>query len=150
VSVEEFLDLLTQHVPDRYAHNIRYFGLASPAGKHLFSSAVFTLLREEQKPRPKRLSFEAMSIKHFDFNPLLHSHGSACTGLAGKTLRSFQSSQHKAMIPLTSPLLGRTGIIRCAFLRHRTIPLNSFPYPTTRFLRRNGSRASLSYVEGEP
>ncbi|HET9281326.1 MAG TPA: transposase [Candidatus Angelobacter sp.] len=36
VSVEEFLELLTQHVPDRYAHNIRYFGLASPAMKHLF------------------------------------------------------------------------------------------------------------------
>ena len=75
VSVEEFLELLIQHVPDRYAHNIRYFGLASPAGKHLFSSAVFTLLGEEQKPRPKRLSFEAMSVKYFDFNPLLDSHG---------------------------------------------------------------------------
>jgi len=33
VSVEEFLELQIQHVPDRYAHNIRYFGLASPAGK---------------------------------------------------------------------------------------------------------------------
>jgi putative transposase len=75
VSVEEFLELLIQHVPDRYAHNIRYFGLASPAGKHLFSSAVFILLREEQKPRPKRLSFEAMSVKYFNFNPLLDSHG---------------------------------------------------------------------------
>lgn len=75
VSVEEFLELLIQHVPDRYAHTIRYFGLASPAGKHLFSSAVFTLLGEEQKPRPKRLSFEAMTVKYFDFNPLLDRHG---------------------------------------------------------------------------
>jgi hypothetical protein len=75
VSVEEFLGLLIQHVPDRYAHNIRYFGLASPAGKHLFSRAVFTLLAQEQKPRPKRLSFEAMSVKYFDFNPLLDNHG---------------------------------------------------------------------------
>jgi hypothetical protein len=57
------------------AHNIRYFGLASPGWKHQFSSIVFTLLGEEQKPRPKRLSFEAMSVKYFDFNPLLDRHG---------------------------------------------------------------------------
>jgi hypothetical protein len=75
VSVEEFLGLLIQHVPDRYAHNIRYFGLASPAGKHLFSSVIFNLLGEEQKPRPRRLSFELMSVKYFDLNPLLDSHG---------------------------------------------------------------------------
>jgi Putative transposase len=75
ISVEEYLELLIQHVPDQYAHAVRYFGLASPAGKHLFSSAIFALLREEQKPRPKRLSFEAMSVKYFDFNPLLDSHG---------------------------------------------------------------------------
>lgn len=29
VAVEEFLELPIRHVPDRYAHNIRYFGLAS-------------------------------------------------------------------------------------------------------------------------
>ena len=39
LSVEKFLELLIQHVPDRYAHNIRYFGLASPGGKRLSSSA---------------------------------------------------------------------------------------------------------------
>jgi Putative transposase len=75
VSVEEFLELLIQHVPERYTHAIRYFGLASPVGKHLFSSAVFVLLGQEQKPRPKRLSFEAMSVKYFDYNPLLDRHG---------------------------------------------------------------------------
>jgi Putative transposase len=75
VSVEEFLGLLIQHVPDKYAHAVRYFGLASPAGKHLFTSAVFALLGEEQKSRPKRLSFEAMSVKYFGSNPLLDSHG---------------------------------------------------------------------------
>jgi hypothetical protein len=71
LSVEKFLELLIQHVPDRYAHNIRYFGLASHGGKCLFSSAVFALRGEEQKPRPKRLSFEAMSVKYFGSNPLL-------------------------------------------------------------------------------
>ncbi|MGZ4840159.1 MAG: transposase [Candidatus Angelobacter sp.] len=75
VSVKEFLELLIQHVPDRYTHGIRYFGLTSPAGKSLFSSALFVLLRDEQKPRPKRLSFEAMSVKYFGSNPLLDSHG---------------------------------------------------------------------------
>jgi len=92
VSIEEFLELLIEHVPDRYAHNIRYFGLASPAGKHLFSSAVFTLLGEEQKPRPKRLSFEAMSVKYFDFNPFLDSHG--------------QRMRRVGRVPSTSSLAG--------------------------------------------
>ncbi|HYX52704.1 MAG TPA: transposase [Candidatus Limnocylindrales bacterium] len=75
VSVKEFLELLIQHVPDRYAHGIRYFGLTSPAGKFLFSSAMFAVLGEEQKLRPKRLSFEAMSLKCFGVNPILDSHG---------------------------------------------------------------------------
>jgi hypothetical protein len=75
VSAEEFLELLIQHVPEKNAHGIRYFGLASPAGKHLFSSAIFVLLGEEQKPRPKRLSYEAMSLKYSGANPLLDSCG---------------------------------------------------------------------------
>jgi hypothetical protein len=36
-------------------------------------SAVFTLLGEEQKSRPKRLTFEAMSVKYLGSNPLLDS-----------------------------------------------------------------------------
>jgi hypothetical protein len=75
VSAKEFLELLIQHVPNRYAHSIRYFGLTSPAGKSLFASALFVLLKDEQKPRPKRLSFEAMSVKYFGTNPILDSHG---------------------------------------------------------------------------
>ena len=57
VSIEEFLGLLIQHVPDRYVHGIRYFGLLSPAGKHQLSSAVFALLAQTQRPRPRRLSW---------------------------------------------------------------------------------------------
>jgi Putative transposase len=70
-----FLELLIQHVPDRYAHGVRYFGLASSGGKHLFSAALFALLGEDKKPRPRRLSFEAMSVKYLGSNPLLDSHG---------------------------------------------------------------------------
>jgi hypothetical protein len=36
VSVKEFLELLIQHVPDRYTHGVRYFGLESPAGNICF------------------------------------------------------------------------------------------------------------------
>jgi hypothetical protein len=75
VSRQTFLELLMQHVPDRYAHAVKYFGLASPRGKHLFSAAMFILLKEEQKPRPRRLSFEIMSLKYFGSNPLLDNHG---------------------------------------------------------------------------
>jgi hypothetical protein len=120
-SVEEFLELLIQHVPDKYAHAIRYFGLASPAGKHLFSSAIFALLGEEEKPRPKRLSFEAMSLKYFDSNPLLDSHGSVCAGLDGKA-RRFRSQRHSATIYLFEHSASipsqqiRNGMEQCTFL----------------------------------
>ncbi|HEY2234424.1 MAG TPA: transposase [Candidatus Angelobacter sp.] len=75
VSVNKFLGLLIQHVPERHAHCVRYFGLASPAGKHALSNGLFALLGQDRKPQPRRLSFEAMSLKYFDHNPLLDSRG---------------------------------------------------------------------------
>ena len=75
VSIEQFLALLIQHVPDRYVHGIRYFGLLSPAGKHQFASGIFALLGQAQRPRPKRLSWARMIERDFSYNPLHDSHG---------------------------------------------------------------------------
>jgi hypothetical protein len=78
------------------AHNIRYFGVASPAGKHQFSSAVFTLPGEEQKPRPKRLSFEAMSVKYLISNLSSTAMGSACEGWDGYPVHSLWLERHRS------------------------------------------------------
>jgi Putative transposase/Transposase zinc-binding domain len=75
VSVEEFLALLIQHIPDRYVHGIRYFGLLSPSGKHRLSDIVFSLLGQRQRPRPKRLPWAKAIERDFGYDPLIDSHG---------------------------------------------------------------------------
>ena len=40
----EFLATLADHVPDRYRHNVRYFGLLAPRAKSQTHDAVFALL----------------------------------------------------------------------------------------------------------
>jgi len=52
---EEFVATLAEHVPDRYQHAIRYFGLLSPGSKARTSAAVFALLGQQKQPRPRRL-----------------------------------------------------------------------------------------------
>lgn len=75
VSIEEFLELLIQHVPDRYVHGIRYFGLLSPSGKHRLLASVFTLVGQRQQPRPKRLLWAKAIERDFGYNPLIDSRG---------------------------------------------------------------------------
>jgi Putative transposase len=75
VSVEEFLALLIQHVPDRYVHGIRYFGLLSPFGKHRLSDTLFSLLGQTQRPRPKRLPWAKAIERDFGYDPLIDSQG---------------------------------------------------------------------------
>lgn len=86
VSVAEFLVLLAQHVPDRYANGIRYFGLSSPAGKHQLSTSVFALLQQPQRPRPKRLSWEKLTERDFGFNPLIDSRGQRMRWIGRKSV----------------------------------------------------------------
>ncbi|HWF04366.1 MAG TPA: transposase [Candidatus Angelobacter sp.] len=75
VSVEEFLALLTQHIPDRYVNGIHYFGLLSPRAKHQLSANVFALLGQEQKSRPKRLAWASSIERDFNYNPLIDRRG---------------------------------------------------------------------------
>jgi len=95
VSVEEFLALVIQHVPDRYVNGVRYFGLLSPAGKHRLATGLFALLGQVQRTRPKRLSFEAMSVKYFNSNPLLDSHGQRMRWVGRQAPGPFQLERHK-------------------------------------------------------
>jgi hypothetical protein len=74
-SVEEFVATLSEHVPDHYRHAIRYFGLLAPGSKHQTSAALFTLLGQEKRPRPSRLSWANSLRKHFGVDPLVDSGG---------------------------------------------------------------------------
>src|ERR1039457_1496852 len=52
---EEFVATLAEHVPNRYQHAIGYFGLLAPGSKARTSAALFLLLGQEKRPRPRRL-----------------------------------------------------------------------------------------------
>jgi hypothetical protein len=74
-SIEEFVTTLAEHVPDRYRHAIRYFGLLAPSSKGRTSAALFVLLGQEKRPRPQRLSWANSLRKHFGVDPLVDSGG---------------------------------------------------------------------------
>jgi hypothetical protein len=73
--IEKFVDALAAHVPDRYRHAMRYFGLLAPRTKHLTSAALFALLGQIRRPRPQRLGWANSLRKYFRVDPLVDSHG---------------------------------------------------------------------------
>jgi hypothetical protein len=72
---EEFVATLADHVPDRYRHAVRYFGLLAPGSKGRTSTAVFTLLGQQKRPRPRRLSWAFSMRRDFGVNPLIDRCG---------------------------------------------------------------------------
>ena len=76
-SNEEFVNILTQHVPDPGRHAMRYFGLLSPRCKEQLWAATFILLNEQRRPRPRRLPWRWLRVKTFGKDPLLDSAGQA-------------------------------------------------------------------------
>jgi hypothetical protein len=74
-SIEDFVSALAEHVPDRYQHAMRYFGLLAPRSKQQTSDAMFALIGQKKRPRPERLSWRKSLIKNFGRDPLLDSHG---------------------------------------------------------------------------
>jgi Putative transposase/Transposase zinc-binding domain len=74
-SIEEFIALLAEHVPDRYRNNIRYFGLLAPVTKSRTWAALFVLLGQERQPRPQRLSWRYSLRQCFGVDPLVDRNG---------------------------------------------------------------------------
>ena len=72
---EKFVRLLADHVPARYKHAIRYFGLLSPRSKARRSAALFAMLGQNKPPRPARVSWSELSIQTFGVDPLIDSNG---------------------------------------------------------------------------
>jgi hypothetical protein len=70
-----FVALLAEHVPDRYRHAIRYFGLVAPRSKHLATTAIFVLLGQKRRSRPHRPGWAFAIRRDFGRDPLIDSHG---------------------------------------------------------------------------
>src|SRR5207248_524501 len=74
-SPEDFIDRWSQHLPERYQHAVRSFGLLSPRSLSQTSAATFSVLGQTRRSRPRPLSW-AISIKRdFKWDPLLDSKG---------------------------------------------------------------------------
>jgi hypothetical protein len=68
---EEFIDRWAQHIPEHYQHAVRSFGLLSSRALGRTSAAIFAVLGQKQRPRPKPVPW-AVSIKRdFGKDPLL-------------------------------------------------------------------------------
>jgi hypothetical protein len=74
-SIEEFVVTLAEHVPDRYRHAMRYFGLLAPRSKGRTSAALFAILGQEKRRPLQRLSWANSLRKHFGLDPLVDSGG---------------------------------------------------------------------------
>jgi hypothetical protein len=74
-TLQEFVSNLAQHVPDRYSHSVRHFGLLSPRSKAKNLSAVFMLLGQTRHPAPRRLGWAFSIRRHFGVDPLADKHG---------------------------------------------------------------------------
>jgi hypothetical protein len=72
---EAFLKVMEQHVPQHYAHGVRYFGLLAPRTKHAIGAGVFALLRQKRRPKYRRLTWAESLRKHFGTDPRLDSCG---------------------------------------------------------------------------
>jgi hypothetical protein len=74
-SNDEFVAILKEQVPDRGRHAMRYFGLLAPRSKACTWAALFILLRQKQRPHPRRLSWRWLRRRTFGIDPLLDSFG---------------------------------------------------------------------------
>jgi len=70
-----FLATLADHIPDRYRHNIRYFGLLAPRVKGRTHDAVFAAVGQERLGKPRRVPWAASMKKSFGVDPLLDGDG---------------------------------------------------------------------------
>jgi hypothetical protein len=74
-SLQEFIDRWTQHIPEGYRHTVRSFGLFAPRALGKTSAAVFAILGQERKPRPKPLRWADSLKRDFGRDPLLDHTG---------------------------------------------------------------------------
>jgi Putative transposase/Transposase zinc-binding domain len=74
-SLEEFIDRWAQHIPEHYQHAVRSFGLFAPRSLAQTCAAIFAILGQERKPRPKRRPWADSIKRDFGHDPLLDDKG---------------------------------------------------------------------------
>jgi len=74
-SLEEFIARWAQHIPERYQHAVRAFGLFAPRVVGENSAAIFAILEQKGKPRPKPRRWADSRKRDFGEDPLLDSTG---------------------------------------------------------------------------
>jgi hypothetical protein len=74
-SFREFIEFWIQHLPGRYKHAMRYFGIFAPRAVSQTSAAIFALIGEPRRPKPKPLPWAASIKRDFGWDPLLDDAG---------------------------------------------------------------------------
>lgn len=75
VPKEKFIQMLADHVPDKYVHSVRYYGLLAPRSRSRVFAIMFKLLGQQRRAHPRRLSWEEMIKKYFGRNPAIDTGG---------------------------------------------------------------------------
>jgi hypothetical protein len=78
-SPEEFIERSSQHIPERYRHTVRSFGLFAPRAMAQTSDTVFAILGQELRTRPKPRRWAESIKRDFGRDPLLDSKGNRMT-----------------------------------------------------------------------
>jgi len=74
-SLEEFIDRWAQHIPEPYQHTVRSFGLFAPRPLSQTSAAIFAILRQKRRPRPKPRPWAESIERDFGHDPRLDHTG---------------------------------------------------------------------------
>jgi Putative transposase len=74
-SLDEFIDRWAQHIPERYQHAVRSFGLFAPRALRQTSAGIFAILGQERRPRPKPRPWAYSLKRDFGHDPLLDDTG---------------------------------------------------------------------------
>jgi hypothetical protein len=85
---EVFIGMISQHVPDRYQHSMRYFGLLAPRTKRRSLPAIFEILGQLRRSKPTRERWADSLCRLFGVDPLLDATGSRMTWV-----RSLQATR---------------------------------------------------------
>jgi hypothetical protein len=73
--LEEFVDRWAQHIPERYQHAVHSFGLFAPRTLKQTSAAIFAILGQEPRARPKARRWADSLKRDFGHDPLLDGEG---------------------------------------------------------------------------
>jgi Putative transposase/Transposase zinc-binding domain len=74
-SIEEFIDSWSQHIPKRYQHAIRYFGVFAPRAVSQTFDAIFSAISHKRQPKPKPPRWADSLKQSFGHDPLLDQTG---------------------------------------------------------------------------